>query len=761
MSRTPFSINLDEDYEIYGIDPNEDLDDWSFLDAKPEPIPEKDEEEKRLFEALLKPSISEDEIQHEIHDRLKSLLDETSKFIENDVKVELSSPIEISPEQIEQNINKESFEHKQAERVSSIVKDILRTTQESEDIDNLIQNLTKSDKVADVIKEEELNSSQQLNLKLNNSEVKNEIKKELKNEMKKEDESIPKPQVVKEETRFLDRYKRKPGEKSQILRDHDETERLSSKFILERKKRKEADKAELERKIKEREEKQKQFFESLDIEAEKHRREVQMIKEMKESKAPTLSEMLNQIKQPETPVKQEINPQLLSKKQPEKQKQPRYTKEKIDEFLSNREKRLSAFQQPQKYTVLVVELSSEKSKVNDKKTNQNDLNENKPHFSKTYQKMVTDKLTTLLGPAIKEFKEKKKKDPRKLWKIAIFFRLSCQIALNKHSKKIKQRRMRKFLKRWRRRRSILKCKKTFSAIKIQRAFQKFNAKRKQKNEITDKQILDKARQLMAQHSPEVAKQMSKASDKNQQQKPINKNNFKFPALKDPDMSWLDNLENSKDTSLNFSDDGILDELPNKPILNLRDKPSPRRSFQAESTFEPFDTDTYGFLSKFGQKIDLGDDADNDDISNIDINSLNKSKSRPSNNSQPGSNNQTPQRSSQQAHQQLQQTPSPSQGENETGGSYNFKNKSTTKMMQKMINKKLKTANPYKNEKPVDKFNRLYGGPTGVNSQDRPVNHVQPVTIKRSEFRTNDTRTKRLKQLKKVWLNPPSMDDTET
>jgi hypothetical protein len=44
-SRDRFAIDLTEDYEIYGIDPNEDLDDWSFLDAKPEPLPEKTEEE--------------------------------------------------------------------------------------------------------------------------------------------------------------------------------------------------------------------------------------------------------------------------------------------------------------------------------------------------------------------------------------------------------------------------------------------------------------------------------------------------------------------------------------------------------------------------------------------------------------------------------------------------------------------------------------------------------------------------------------------
>ena len=54
-------ITFDEAREFNDLIVNENLDDWSFLDEKPEPIPEKTEEEKLLFEQLLQPTITEED----------------------------------------------------------------------------------------------------------------------------------------------------------------------------------------------------------------------------------------------------------------------------------------------------------------------------------------------------------------------------------------------------------------------------------------------------------------------------------------------------------------------------------------------------------------------------------------------------------------------------------------------------------------------------------------------------------------------------
>lgn len=823
-SRTPFSINLDEDYEIYGIDPNEDLNDWSFLEAKPEPLPERDEEEKRLFEQLLAPSIPEEEIQTEIHDRLKSLLDETSKFIENDVKVELSAPIEISEDQINQFTDKDSFEHKQADRMSTIVKDILHTTQEAEDIDDLIKTLTKSDKIAEEINEEIKKEKENTNediinaksqkqnsfsntspatlLSNSNPEEENQTKDELSEPKNIQDTEAAPPQPKL----FLERYKRKPGAVSTIIRDQDQTERLSSKFLLDKRKREEENQAELERRIKEREERQKSFFESLDKEVEKHKREVQMIKEIKESKAPSLSEMINQIRPPsqEEPSK-EINPALLKPKSKKAEKPPpRYTKEKIDEFLALRTDKL---QPKSKQPVLVIELATNNSnKINtpksekNSKTKKKEDKENTPHLSNTYQKKVGEKLAAILAPLIKE---KKKTDVSKLWKIAIFMRMAVHLRHKRLIEKVIQYRMKLLLKKWRKRRKLMFRKRTLAAISIQRAFRRYKSKLKEKQkadrerkEITDQQILDKTRQMISQKVPDPNNKENLPSQKYQQQKPKAKPNFSFPILNDPDTSWIDTFEKEKiegdESSGLFFENEMLDELPNKPIIRLDEVPADKskdnirhkhrkgqhQQFQAESQSVPFENNVYDYLSKFGQKIDLKDqDIEGQEIDIYErANAGSRQVLKKNNNNNPENDAKSPKnaetRNSIQSNisaneQQPPQPQSPQQNDTSLRDGYNFKNQNTAKMMQKMLNKKTKQSNPYKNEKPVEKFNRLYGASNGAAANHHAPNIKHTPQERFNNLRTSNTRAQRLKNLKKVWLGthhegqqdqPPSSPD---
>lgn len=89
------------------------------------------------------------------------------------------------------------------------------------------------------------------------------------------------------------------------------------------------------------------------------------------------------------------------------------------------------------------------------------------------------------------------------------------------------------------------------------------------------------------------------------------------------------------------------------------------------------------------------------------------------------------------------------------------------MMQKMLNKKTKQSNPYKNEKPVEKFNRLYGASNGAAANHHAPNIKHTPQERFNNLRTSNTRAQRLKNLKKVWLGthhegqqdqPPSSPD---
>ena len=155
--RLRFSIDLNEDFLVYGINPDEDLDDWSFLDTKPEPIPEKTIEEQELFNKLLEPTIIEEDINRDIHDRLKNLLRETTDLIsinEDVIKTHISKSgikrdsienLEETLKNIPKNTN--SFQYERANKVRNIVKSLLNTSEKADDISSFIESVTQSDKI--------------------------------------------------------------------------------------------------------------------------------------------------------------------------------------------------------------------------------------------------------------------------------------------------------------------------------------------------------------------------------------------------------------------------------------------------------------------------------------------------------------------------------------------------------------------------------------------------------------------------------------
>jgi hypothetical protein len=53
QSHDSFTVDFTEDDNACDIDPNENLNDWSFLNADPEPLPEQTEEDRLLFKQFL------------------------------------------------------------------------------------------------------------------------------------------------------------------------------------------------------------------------------------------------------------------------------------------------------------------------------------------------------------------------------------------------------------------------------------------------------------------------------------------------------------------------------------------------------------------------------------------------------------------------------------------------------------------------------------------------------------------------------------
>lgn len=767
-AREAFSINLNEDYEIYGIDPNEDLDDWSFLNQKPEPIPEKTEEEKRLFEQLLAPSITDEEIQSEIHDRLKSLLVETDQFLQNDVKVELLVPIEVKPEEIKSLVDENSFEYKQADKVSTLVKDLLNTTNKSEDMDDFIKSLTKSDELAEKIAKEVEDENLSKSINQNTTEIQNNETNNFESESE-----VPPPTKVdididnnkNTQKSFLSRYVRKPGTKDTIIRDQDETERLSSKFLLDRKKRQEEAEAELKRKQEEMEKKEKEFFESLQKEAEKHKREVQMIKEMKENHNPTFSEMLNNIQKKPTQNEQETTipkAALKPKPKPKPVKEPRMSDEKIYDFYIKREKKMKETLKKPPQQVLVIDL---------KTNNEGQMQRASHHTSKKYKNTLISKIGEVLVPKIKEKlneNENQSKDESNKLKIAIFFRMAHQLKYHRLQKQCEKTVIVKsYLKKWRQKRLFSSLTKFLSALKIQRAFKKFliisKAKEAQKraqeandlaikemesnkHEISDEQILDRTRNLI-----EKAQKGNKENEGNKKKKILN---FaatlpSFPELPEiDDLDWFDDI-NLSDIE-NFSDDDDflstlpdslqtdqpiqIHELPNTKVESpRREKPfkSPRSSVVAESESIPLEANEYDYLAGFNQHIDLNDNQENREETTTTNNN---------NNNAVVNNN---------VNQFNPQPPGANEG-------YHFENPRTAAMMEAMQKRRANVANKNVKENPMDKFQRLYGKkkntppPLQGQNQQRPFLSV----VRRSEFKKNSAREQRLLKLKKVWLEGP-------
>lgn len=717
--RDRFSINIDEDYELYGIDPDINLDDWSFLDQKPEPIPEKTEEEKRLFEQLLAPSIPEEEIQAEIHDRLKSLIAETTEFIKNDVKVELSAPIEIPDEQIKPMIDTNSFEHKQAVRMSTMMKDMIRSTQKAEDITDFIKNITKSDELEKQIlaQEEELEPVPLAE----DAPTPSQEPAPTPTPAVPAPVPIPeppKPESKKEQTSFLGRYKRKVGAVNTIIRDLDETERLSSKFLMERKKREEEAEKEAARIQKEIEERQNKFFASLELEAEKHRREVQMEQEIKASKAPTMSDMLKQIGRDKAkPEPAQPKP----KPKPKEEKPARASSQQIAEFMAEREKIVSKTKEK---PMLLVDLDT--NKIQEPKVSS--------HYSKTFKKNVETALKAKLIPLLKRRKQLKIK---KAWKVLIFMRFARQLAAAKARKELLLR------KRQQEQTKLDNAKQLFSAIMIQCAWRKFRiaqkAKRaeekaKQQKEKEEMSALDKARKVLAEHmapTPPPPKQTR---------------TFHFPQIQDPDTAWLHQRRNPLDL---LDDDDFLDDLPDRPVssskkltgINGEEITGP---FQAESQSIPIQDDIDDYLAKFNQKLPVQDPPPV--FTRID----------------PGQ--RKPDATT------TQEVRVPEKEEDDLirrakAEGYDFKDPKTAQRMQKMMQRRFNGSGSLKDETGMERFNRLYGnnrgGPAALVGSNEPPRHVYNPHVHRSSFKKNDQRAKRLQKLKKVWLSGPPDESQHT
>ena len=739
QKREAFSINLDEDFEIYGISPDVDLDDWSFLDAKPEPIPEMSDEDKKLFEQLVAPSITDDEAQSEIHNRLKTLLDETDRFLQNDVRVELSTPIEISPEQANTLIDKDSFEHKQAEKVSNMVKDIIHVSQKSEDIDDFIKNVTKSDEVAVEIEKENSRPS------TNNIEQNESNKEEL------EDDKVEQPKVVpekKEHTLFLNRYLKK---QSDVMKEHDETERLSTKFLQERMKRREEDEAELKRKQEEMERKQKEFFKSLEVEAEKHRREVQMIKDMKENHAPSFSEMISNIQKKPQQYKQVHQKNIIQKpKQPVKEQ--RMNEGKINEFYSKREQMIKPFTSDFRVIepLLVVDLKTDKEQIE----------KPKHHRSNNFKNDIYKKLNEKLIPAIKK-KLQHRNDSQRL-RIAIFMRLAYHLRLNQAAKALqKEMFLKRALLQWNQKKVLQKLGNMIAATKIQRTYKSFivmkKAKEAQKRakeaeiqakkEIGEQQLIQKTRELVEQRAPGI---LNRQEDELIE---ISSFSFDFPELpdfSDIDLDWIDDLE---DINLDDFDetDQFLAQLPDaieesiSPIRNTRKKPK----MVVESESLPLEMQEESFLSEYNS-IDFL----NKKSKEVDLKPKPPDDQRPpsprarKSHKQPNITYHEPDQEQLLAEYEEMKKKANSEG-------YNFENPRTQAMMKKMIQRRTNIANPYKNESPIDKFHRLYGNNnnSGGSTKNHFNKYIAPA-VRRSEFRYNDSRTRRLMKLKQIWLNGP-------
>jgi len=704
--RTRFSINLQEDFLIYGIDPNDKLDDWSFLDEKPEPIPEKTEEERELFEQLLKPTILEEEVNKDINERLKNLLRETTELISKNqealddhfARKSTNANSVVDLEQV--NIDKESPEYSQANRVRSIVQSMLRTTEKADDMTSFIENVTKSDKIA----------LQTLNIPENVPSVSSarflppaspRIQKEKE---KTSDIQNTKTEIINETLQNVTQVAEKPKplffanfikkitENQESSKTIDETERLSTKFMAERKKREEVAAKEVERRQKEIEDKSNAFLKSIEEEVIKKEREDKFVSEIKSRKPATVSEMLDQIKHKDPQVSNEKTAPKGIKEEPKLN-----TQDIIKEYNDKRNAAMISNEMKHEPVISVSLLSSKLKPI-----------QPKYHESKTYLSNVYKSLREFFTSSLKKKKEATK--IQSALTIAVFIKMTLCIKRNNKCKYVQQRiHFFKWLLLFRKRRTLDQLKFAFSAAIIN-TFVKRNLTRKMK-----------ALQEKQKKTQKIKKDIME---------------YIIPEFdgRDLDTSWLEKFKDDSDF------ESFLDELEDRKHSNIVEPSLPK--IVAESQSVPLEDGIDDYLAKF-----QGNNATSEtvllDKVRKEVQSIVKknrdSDSKSTSSISPVRQSQTSMNAPSEESTEINSLQEQAQREG-----YNFNNPQTAELMERMRNRR--KQNNHKNEKPVERFKRLYG----INSQINPESQNQKPNI--MHFKRSDNRTKRLQKLQRAWFD---------
>ena len=752
-SRVRYSINLDEDFELYGIDPNENLDDWSFLDQKPEPIPEKTEEEKRLFEQLLMPTITEDDVNRDIHARLKNLISETDQLIENNENDPLirEKKAEIEKQENERlntpEIQKERAntpEMQQANRVKSIISSLLKSTEKAEDIAEFIEKVTQSDKIdpntievpdsalsvpvsrllpqikkheqekekeKKIIEEEEEDKEE-----MNNKEnvVENNKNNENNESNVKNNEDVP----PKAKVSFLSRYKKKAPEQWKLLKTLDETELLQQKFAEERRKREEEAQRENERKEQEIAEKSRIFLETLQKEQERR------------AKMPA----------------------------------------QIAEFTKQLDAKMNEIA-PQQKPTLVIELLSERQKP--VKT--------KNHDSKTFINNINNVLKEKLHSALLEKQRKRK--AKALIKIALFLKFArekelfrrarlflirngVQIWYDKYQEIIKKKE-RDIAKR--NQAFIDRAKRTMSAIRLQRVIRKYLEKQRKIEE-----------ERKRQEEIERKRQEELELERRRQERERLKVRIPDIQLPDNDDSWLASYKKEMAEDSDFED--FLNSLDTKKPEDRKlgeAVPSGDVDLQSGSTpIQDPNTNPNSVMKKYVSKPQQ--EIEEDEIARVRAEIEAKVRKARANaqkeaaaqqqkkahdskketklhDSTKGTISMSPRASTNKKAGESGESPkSPRHGQNNEEESYVL-SRETQELMRMAQNRHKKGPN-YANEAPLERYNRLYGSGSYGKQPPKAGDKLpqRPAIIPRQ----NNTRTRRLQKLQKAWFEGDKQEQLE-
>lgn len=716
MTRVRYSINLDEDFELYGIDPNEDLDDWSFLDAKPEPIPEKTDEEKELFEQLLKPTLASEEIDRDIHERLKNLIGETTKLIDenkNDPIIREAKADKVQ-EQIQELPSTPDEERKrlstpeyvQANRVRNIVKSLLDTTEKAEDISEFIEDITKSDRIdpntievpenhyfvpavrllpalqtipieTPASKEPENTTSQKTSSRLEN-------KTQEKTETKTEKQQEP------QKKNFFGRYVKKLTEPKAVLKSLDETDRLSNQFQEERRRREEEAAKEAERKQKELEEQSQKFF--LALQKEQERRE----------KMPA----------------------------------------QIAEFQKKLSEKI-AEQAPQKKPVVVVELITEHQKLIKTKT----------HESKTFLSNLNKNLAVKIKAAL--VKKQQKKKAKALIKIAIFLKFVKSMLLQKKAKKFlaafcfhswqkkfnvkmqakaaaqkaKEEEERKLRKMKEDAKKVENAKKSFAAARIQFIVRKY------------------LKILAAKEKKRKEKEAFIAAQRRAKEEERRKRMAEMPDVADIDDSWINKYEKVSDSDFDDFLDGLAEPVQQPaPQTNESEIIMDAGSVPVSANFD---------AEKFGVRSSITEPADEKsqmDRVRAEIEKrLKQKKQEAARQSQNSQNMKSNLRDSQNSNLRASQNSSNSQNtansQSQEGGDDHQLTAETMALMRK--------AAQHRRHNGSSSANR-----SGGNSATRQSGGQMTWAPRAAVMRQNNTRAQRLKKLSKVWFDGHRREEDE-